>query len=174
MFQSPRSGKFVSDTAILATLAFAAFAFQSPRSGKFVSDAKGPDKVGVLILFQSPRSGKFVSDYFLQGDYNVKFYCFNPLDRGNLYQMQSGKTLAIITTKRVFQSPRSGKFVSDKVRMVAAINNKIMFQSPRSGKFVSDSPKNACKLTMSFKRTTLCRHYITNGKMFENVAKKIF
>ena len=48
------------------------------------------------------------------------------------------------------------------------------FQSPRSGKFVSDSPKNACKLTMSFKRTTLCRHYITNGKMFENVAKKIF
>ena len=63
MFQSPRSGKFVSDTAILATLAFAAFAFQSPRSGKFVSDAKGPDKVGVLILFQSPRSGKFVSDF---------------------------------------------------------------------------------------------------------------
>ena len=49
-----------------------------------------------------------------------------------------------------------------------------IFQSPRSGKFVSDSPKNACKLTMSFKRTTLCRHYITNGKMFENVAKKIF
>lgn len=48
------------------------------------------------------------------------------------------------------------------------------FQSPRSGKFVSDSPKNACELTMSFKRTTLCRHYITNGKMFENVAKKIF
>lgn len=49
-----------------------------------------------------------------------------------------------------------------------------LLQSPRSGKFVSDSPKNACKLTMSFKRTTLCRHYITNGKMFENVAKKIF
>ena len=50
----------------------------------------------------------------------------------------------------------------------------LVFQSPRSGKFVSDSPKNACKLTMSFKRTTLYRHYITNGKMFENVAKKIF
>ena len=48
------------------------------------------------------------------------------------------------------------------------------FQSPRSGKFVSNSPKNDCKLTMSFKRTTFCRHYITNGKMFENVAKKIF
>ena len=50
----------------------------------------------------------------------------------------------------------------------------IMFQSPRSGKFVSDSPKNACKLTMSFKRTINRWHYITNGKMFENVAKKIF
>lgn len=52
--------------------------------------------------------------------------------------------------------------------------NQTWFQSPRSGKFVSDSPKNDCSLTMSFKRTTLCRHYITNGKMFENVAKKIF
>ena len=49
-----------------------------------------------------------------------------------------------------------------------------LFQSPRSGKFVSNSLKNDCELTMSFKRTTLCRHYITNGKMFENVAKKIF
>lgn len=49
-----------------------------------------------------------------------------------------------------------------------------LFQSPRSGKFVSNSPKNDCELTMSFKRTTLCWHYITNGKMFENVAKKIF
>lgn len=49
-----------------------------------------------------------------------------------------------------------------------------LLQSPRSGKFVSDSPKNACKLTMSFKRTINRWHYITNGKMFENVAKKIF
>ena len=73
-----------------------------------------------------------------------------------------------------FQSPRSGKFVSDAVLNEIASPEDIGFQSPRSGKFVSDSPKNACKLTMSFKRTTLCRHYITNGKMFENVAKKIF
>ncbi len=73
---------------------------------------------------------------------------FNPLDRGNLYQIQNEKV--IIYRK----SPE--------------------FQSPRSGKFVSDSPKNACKLTMSFKRTINRWHYITNGKMFENVAKKIF
>ena len=76
----------------------------------------------------------------------------------------------------VFQSPRSGKFVSDSEGREATslLNSGGRFQSPRSGKFVSDSPKNACKLTMSFKRTTLCRHYITNGKMFENMAKKIF
>ena len=74
--------------------------------------------------------------------------CFNPLDRGNLYQIS---------------------------RYIARLEaERLAFQSPRSGKFVSDSPKNDCSLTMSFKRTTLCRHYITNGKMFENVAKKIF
>ena len=73
----------------------------------------------------------------------------------------------------MFQSPRSGKFVSNvPKRSRESVERR--FQSPRSGKFVSNSPKNACKLTMSFKRTTLCRHYITNGKMFENVAKKIF
>ena len=73
-----------------------------------------------------------------------------------------------------FQSPRSGKFVSDSLSVPKIMTTVTVFQSPRSGKFVSDSPKNACKLTMSFKRTTLYRHYITNGKMFENVAKKIF
>ena len=74
-----------------------------------------------------------------------------------------------------FQSPRSGKFVSNsKGQSPYVCNAADKFQSPRSGKFVSNSPKNAYKLTMSFKRTTLCRHYITNGKMFENVAKKIF
>ena len=79
---------------------------------------------------------------------NLDLLGFNPLDRGNLYQIVQ------------FFERRDDRWVS--------------FQSPRSGKFVSDSPKNACKLTMSFKRTTLCQHYITNGKMFENVAKKIF
>ena len=100
-------------------------------------------------MFQSPRSGKFVSDKKLTMQAKMPLWTsFNPLDRGNLYQI-----------------PKSG---------TAGFRSKMEFQSPRSGKFVSDSPKNACKLTMSFKRTTLCRHYITNGKMFENVAKKIF
>ena len=104
----------------------------------------------IITAFQSPRSGKFVSD-----------------------------TLEAIAQKEVkefklFQSPRSGKFVSDFKLEFYSLDFVDLFQSPRSGKFVSDSPKNDCSLTMSFKRTTLCRHYITNGKMFENVAKKIF
>ena len=69
-----------------------------------------------------------------------------------------------------FQSPRSGKLNSEG----SSVEIGFLFQSPRSGKFVSNSLKNDCELTMSFKRTTLCRHYITNGKMFENVAKRIF
>ena len=102
-----------------------------------------------MKTFQSPRSGKFVSDALINDQYWCFAPCFNPLDRGNLYQIR----------------PRRQKLPLWRL---------VLFQSPRSGKFVSDSPKNACKLTMSFKRTTLCRHYITNGKMFENVAKKIF
>ena len=40
------------------------FAFQSPRSGKFVSDKTFQDFVATVAgSFQSPRSGKFVSDF---------------------------------------------------------------------------------------------------------------
>ena len=39
-----------------------------------------------------------------------------------------------------FQSPRSGKFVSNPFVMnLLAINRRTMFQSPRSGKFVSNA-----------------------------------
>ena len=102
-----------------------------------------------VIEFQSPRSGKCVSNDKVE------------------------RSLNFIPAK--FQSPRSGKFVSNlRERIRQHLKVLHSFQSPRSGKFVSNSPKNDCKLTMSFKRTTFCRHYITNGKMFENVAKKIF
>ena len=44
----------------------------------------------VMAAFQSPRSGKFVSDAIEAiGTREVKeFKCFNPLDRGNLYQIK--------------------------------------------------------------------------------------
>ena len=40
--------------------------FQSPRSGKFVSDAINEKLQKKLNTFQSPRSGKFVSDKMKQ------------------------------------------------------------------------------------------------------------
>ena len=36
--------------------------FQSPRSGNFVSDGVQPMTMPTGFMFQSPRSGKFVSD----------------------------------------------------------------------------------------------------------------
>ena len=40
-------------------------------------------------MFQSPRSGKFVSNGEKEvKEFDLEFYCFNPLDRGNLYLME--------------------------------------------------------------------------------------
>ena len=91
VFQSPRSGKFVSDAIrrTIASVGYNPLAFQSPRSGKFVSDYSYrcyPQIYGKR--FQSPRSGKFVSDGYQQQNYGQQQGgCFNPLDRGNLYQI---------------------------------------------------------------------------------------
>ena len=63
--------------------------FQSPRSGKFVSDngnAIGNTAIAVT-RFQSPRSGKFVSNINMRGLPQCLEVSFNPLDRGNLYLM---------------------------------------------------------------------------------------
>ena len=67
LFQSPRSGKFVSDINYCRRNFFER-GFQSPRSGKFVSDyADAIDTVlhSLAVEFQSPRSGEFVSDFQL-------------------------------------------------------------------------------------------------------------
>ena len=37
-----------------------------------------------------------------------------------------------------FQSPRSGKFVSNLMSFFNTLPERAVFQSPRSGKFVSD------------------------------------
>ena len=41
----------------------------------------------VQETFQSPRSGKFVSDKIIAVKASELLQSFNPLDRGNLYQM---------------------------------------------------------------------------------------
>ena len=98
---------------------------------------------------------------------------FNPLDRGNLYQIPKEPTYRILS--EVFQSPRSGKFVSDLEKCVIFVallqsfnpldqgnlyqimemlgsneNSTQPFQSPRSGKFVSNlwASKNMSTLTL--------------------------
>ena len=92
--------------------------FQSPRSGKFVSDMSNfiqETLENIGEMFQSPRSGKFVSDLIrsIVNSWQI-MKSFNPLDRGNLYQIH---TLCgyIRKDQTLFQSPRSGKFVSDSL-----------------------------------------------------------
>ena len=88
MFQSPRSGKFVSDDGFKAVKFLGEDArFQSPRSGKFISNLASidaPEKK--QDLFQSPRSGEFVSNMRVRLIITAWLLSsFNPLDRGNLY-----------------------------------------------------------------------------------------
>ena len=66
-----------------------------------------------FLAFQSPRSGKFVSDKL--GEMCAQFLLdgFNPLDRGNLYQILTRRGEKNLIFEFSFQSPRSGKFVSD-------------------------------------------------------------
>ena len=128
MFQSPRSGKFESNTSP-----------QSVKVGEYVKSRFNPldrgnlnqifetitDEKAYKEMFQSPRSGKFESNFIISCRLrNGDGLGFNPLDRGNLNQISSGS-------------------FSDVVDVA-------MFQSPRSGKFESNSLKNTLRLTMSF------------------------
>ena len=64
--------------------------------------------------------------------------CFNPLDRGNLYQMQ---VLPALFRKRnqCFNPLDRGNLYQIKESLATGKSSHIVrFQSPRSGKFVSD------------------------------------
>ena len=65
-------------------------------------------------LLQSPRLGKFVSNTNQQLCLKIKIkHGFNPLDRGNWYQINPLVEQYLHFFNQGFQSPRSGKFVSD-------------------------------------------------------------
>ena len=70
LFQSPRSGKFVSNelAELLRDIDLSYKGFQSSRSGKFVSDGVQPMTMPTGFMFQSPRSGKFVSDHLASAE----------------------------------------------------------------------------------------------------------
>ena len=97
--------------------------FQSPRSGKFVSDQKlNRLNIHSLIAFQSPRSGKFVSNKEISLIDAAKLKGFNPLDRGNIYIGSFYITRDAAFGQIEFQSPRSGKFVSDMMQKLVIIS----------------------------------------------------
>ena len=170
-FQSPRSGKFVSDMWDEISIDEADYysMVSIPQIGEICirSDAiYGADMLFTTVGFQSPRSGKFVSDQAMLLKLSELQMCFNPLDRGNLYQIRTSQISSIVLAATVgfnpldrgnlyqmcqhcrhqsfilclrrFQSPRSGKFVSDRIEVKEMKGGTATFQSPRSGKFVSD------------------------------------
>ena len=88
--------------------------FQSPRSGKFVSN---PAKIQARLAFEDKVCFNPLDrgNLYLIGDIiliqNLNLSCFNPLDRGNLYLIEFYERDRF--HPELFQSPRSGKFVSN-------------------------------------------------------------
>ena len=83
----------------------------------------------------------------------MEFFCFNPLDRGNLYQIRSSLFGVLRNEFGLFQSPRSGEFVSNAImKKIISFTLRIAFQSPRSGKFVSNAneKRRFCDMWASF------------------------
>ena len=97
-------------------------------------------------LLQSPRLGKFVSNTNQQLCLKIKIkHGFNPLDRGNWYQINPLVEQYLHFFNQGVQSPRSGKFVSNKIMELGIDIGFSQFQSPRSGEFVSDTSRNCTK-----------------------------
>ena len=77
-------------------------------------------------------------------------YCFNPLDRGNLYQIPASDDDEFILTEECFNPLDRGNLYQISNEVYEIFGSFSSFQSPRSGKFVSDS-KNSF-LTEPLKR----------------------
>ena len=78
--------------------------------------------MGAPYVFQSPRSGKFVSNKEISLIDAAKLKGFNPLDRGNIYIGSFYITRDAAFGQIEFQSPRSGKFVSDMMQKLVIIS----------------------------------------------------
>ena len=76
---------------ILGNYARCTYLLHSHISGKFVSNERAKEYYNGYGSqeFQSPRSGKFVSNIIYRSStISSRAICFNPLDRGNLYQIE--------------------------------------------------------------------------------------
>ena len=145
--------------------------FQSPRSGKFVSNRQYhlSNRTVLFEKFQSPRSGKFVSDLLIWLPTQMTSR-FNPLDRGNLYLI-AYMNGARVTVQGMFQSPRSGKFVSNIEKEEKRREKLGEFQSPRSGKFVCNFFSKELKwqqLTKSWFQSPRSGKFVSN--LMENIS----
>ena len=115
-FQSPRTGKFESNFYQGEQNGKKIFrVFQSPRTGKFESNKQAEIANQYLGKgFQSPRTGKFESNVIYRVKVLEEFIGFNPLERGNSNQIRVGQILAYDKGEILFQSPRTGKFESNR------------------------------------------------------------
>ena len=118
LFQSPRSGKFVSDVQINSRLVGLYFGFNPLDRGNLYQIRshrwKGSKGVQVELLVSIPQIGEICIRQSLEAvlQLAMQVVSFNPLDRGNLYLIIDENTYEH-STQIAFQSPRSGKFVSD-------------------------------------------------------------
>ena len=76
-------------------------------------------------MFQSPRSGKFVSDKEISASFACFVQGFNPLDRGNLYQITSEKNTDRKLKKASFNPLDRGNLYQmrwDQVRNISDVS----------------------------------------------------
>ena len=139
VFQSPISGKFVSDRGLGLGYPKRTWTSFNPLDRGILYQMDMSNALDISVSqFQSPRSGKFVSDFFLESKKKIR-------DANGVSIPQIGEicirffafSMMLLTTGLLFQSPRSEKFVSDE-KFMRKRSTKKMFQSPRSGKFVSN------------------------------------
>ena len=96
--------------------------FQSPRSGKFVSN--GPCQIEIKCVataFQSPRSGKFVSNRTCNNNSQFNNPSVSIPQVGEICIRLKDKIIELFHRIALFQSPRSGKFVSNSL-----LNNPVV------------------------------------------------
>ena len=74
----------------------------------------------------------------------IEAICFNPLDRGNLYQMKNIGLIGMSQWSGCFNPLDRGNLYQI-VKVSNEFLDNLRFQSPRSGKFVSDLEKKRLK-----------------------------
>ena len=126
-FQSPRTGKFESNEVLVCFMFLPTIQFQSPRSGKFESNARvSRARHRYPRRFNPLDRGNLnqIQTQIEQWETLIWIVSFNPLDRGNLNQIIF---LFIVPTMSFwFQSPRSGKFESNSLKKRIKINNEFL------------------------------------------------